>query len=184
MLRGSSGRLTARSLRSRRELGIGAGTLGNGVRKDRVERNEAEGPQAAIRQPQIAMLEPAPPPPGDRAPRQPHPPGNLSPGRPSAILQWPARASGPPTPPPGPDPLQRHRGLHPICWPGDFSLLGFALSDRHTTAGLAQTGVNMAGMIFWTLYAAIFIRNHRTLAGEPSLTNLVWWRISPTILKI
>ena len=31
--------------------------------------------QAAIRGPQIAVLEPAPPPPGDRTPRQPHPVG-------------------------------------------------------------------------------------------------------------
>ena len=40
VLCGSSGRREGRSLRS---LGIGAGTLGNCVRKDRIERGEAEG---------------------------------------------------------------------------------------------------------------------------------------------
>lgn len=39
-------------------------------------------PRAAVRQPLIAVLEPAPPSPADRAPRRPHPPGDLSPGRP------------------------------------------------------------------------------------------------------
>ena len=39
---GSSGRREGRSLRSR-ELGIGAGVLGNWVRKDKIERGEAEG---------------------------------------------------------------------------------------------------------------------------------------------
>ena len=43
VLCGSSGRREGRSLRSARDLGIGAGTLGNWVRKDRIERGGAEG---------------------------------------------------------------------------------------------------------------------------------------------
>ena len=43
MLCGSFVRLADRSLRSPAIWGIGAGALGNWVRKDRIERGEAEG---------------------------------------------------------------------------------------------------------------------------------------------
>ena len=68
--------------------------------------------QAASRQPQIAVLEPAPPPPADRTPRLPTRRATSARIGPPAIPRWPARASGPQAPPPGPDPLR----LRPICW--------------------------------------------------------------------